>query len=140
MTLPVNEYWGSYSEKPENLKHIQKRLVNALDKLDELLRGTLVVHCLYDAARDAQNYHRQGLACDCHFEGWHPIDMFLFAERQYLFFGIGIYGPDVWHNPGLHLDLRDIPGRWAFKTDGNDGRIQVPLSKKYINYLLNLMP
>ena len=138
---PVNERWESFSEKEENTIHVQKRLMNALDKLDTLLEGSLVIHCIYDEDRDENNFHRQGLACDCHINGWHPLDMFFFIERQYLFTGIGVYGPDVWNNPGLHLDLRDRPGRWAFKRkDGDEGRVMVALDKRYISYLLNLLP
>jgi hypothetical protein len=66
--------------------------------------------------------------------------MFFFVERQYLFTGIGIYGPDVWHNPGLHIDLRDRPARWAFKKKDQDERVMVALDKRYVSYLLNLYP
>ena len=138
---PFNERWSVVREKPEMLQPVMLRLINALDELDGLLDGGLLIHCLYDADRESGNYHKRGMACDCHIQGWHPLDQFLFVERQQLFAGIGIYGCDIWNNPGLHVDMRDgRAARWAFKAGDSGGRVQVALDKRYITYLLNIMP
>jgi len=138
---PFNERWSVIREKPEVLQPVILRLINALDELDSLLEGALVIHCLYDADRQNGSYHLRGMAADVHIQGLHPIDQFLYVERQQLFTGIGIYGSDVWHNPGLHVDLRDgRAARWAFKSGKDGKREEVALDKIYVSYLLSIMP
>lgn len=141
---PFNIPWRELKDKNHYLVHVHRDLIHALNELDFWSGFSVVCHILYDDERAPTNMHRQGKAADLHLEGVHPLDQFLFVQRLNIFTGIGLYGPDVWRNPGLHLDIRDADkgARWAFKrTRFADGsREQVPLNKEYIKYLLEIMP
>ena len=134
--IPFNIPWEEYRTKPGNLKGISSKLVHLLDDLDIYVDGKVVAHCLLDD-RASSNYHTRGMACDLHIEGLHPLEQFIVA-RRFPFTGIGVYGDDVWYNPGLHVDVREVSkagARWARIKDGDTLRY-VPLDLEYIRRIL----
>jgi len=136
----VNIPWKKYREIPGNITHVKPQLVGAVNKLDGLVKGAIMVHCLWEE-RTTGGYHPMGLAIDFHIEHSHPLDQYFFVERTGLFVGLGIYGIDMWRHPGLHADLReDRSARWAFKSGEGGKRKEVALDKGYVSYLLNIMP
>lgn len=149
---PFNIPWRELKERNAYLVHVHPDLIHCLNRMDLYTGFQVVCHCLYDEDRDLTNYHRQGLAADLHIEKMHPLEQLLFAEKLNLFGGIGVYGPDVWRHPGLHVDIRDreVGARWAFKARDLSGldpanspktlRVQVSLDRDYIKYLLEIMP
>lgn len=128
---PFNIPWEEYRSKPDNLKYVTSKLIYMLDDMDSYVSGKLVVHCVVDADRPSSNYHARGMAADLHIDGLSVLDQFIVAGR-FPFTGIGVYGNDVWHNPGLHVDVRraKIGARWARIMDGK-GLRYVPLDMGY---------
>lgn len=140
----INENWGD----PNKMDPV---LMFTLDEFRHFVNKPIVVHCGWEASGHSENsLHYQGKAVDIHVEGMHVLDQYLAAERFDSFNGIGIYGPDVWKNPGLHLDTRPLikkiaaDSRWACRMLGSLGenarstRTYVPLDKDYISYLIIL--
>lgn len=145
---PFNIPWRELKDKNHYLVHVHPELIQALNDLDFWCGFNVVCHMLYDEDRALTNTHRRGIAADLHIVGQHPLDMFLFVQRLNTFTGIGIYGPDVWHNPGLHVDLRqaDKGARWAYRAKdrrfdpSKAERQMVPIDRAYIKYLLEIQP
>ena len=133
---PFNIPWEEYRVTDGNLKGISNKLIRLLDDLDIYVGGKVVAHCLLDN-RSSSNYHTRGMACDLHIEGLHPLEQFIVAGR-FPFTGIGVYGNDVWNNPGLHVDVREVSkagARWALTVDSK-GLRYVPLDLEYIRRVM----
>ena len=145
---PFNIPWRELKEKNHLMVYVHRDLIRALNDMDFYTGFKVVCHCLYDGDRKPTNYHYRGMAADLHIAGVHPLEQWMFAEKLNLFGGIGIYGPDVWNNPGLHVDIRNrqVGARWAFRAENRRleprkaNRLQVPIDRTYIKYLLETMP
>lgn len=139
---PFNIPWRELKEKSHYLVYVDRELIYRLDRMDLYTGFKVVCHCLYDEDRDPTNYHYRGKAADLHIDGMHPLEQLLFAEKLNFFGGIGVYGCDVWRHPGLHVDIREreVGARWAFRSTHKESRVQVPLDKAYIKYLMEIMP
>jgi uncharacterized protein YcbK (DUF882 family) len=106
-----NENWGDPNK-------VDAYLVQALDALRGMVNKPIVIHCAYDESGHATNsQHYKGKAADIHIVGMDAVDQLLAAEKIGLFNGIGIY--PFWNNPGLHVDVRTVPARWARDKKGN---------------------
>lgn len=147
---PFNIPWRELKTKNHYLVHVNPRLIEALNTLDWFSGFRVVCHMLYDESRPLTNMHRRGLAADIHINGFNVLDQYLWVQRFNLFGGVGIYGPDVWRNPGVHVDLRDAGldargARWAFRAKerrfdpAKAEREMVAVDREYIKYLLGIM-
>lgn len=120
-----DENWGDISK-------IQDDLIYRLDKMREYAGRPFIIHCAYELTGHSKNsYHKLGMAVDGHFKDINLIDQFLIADKFFGDAGIGIYGRDVWNNPGLHLDIRPYIARWAYKKGA-----YISISNEYFQYLI----
>ena len=131
---PHDVAWSTYRERSPDVPKLSRRLVALVDALDEHVRGKLVVHRTWDGA-GTTGQHPQGTALDGHIEGVDILNQFLIVSR-FPWGGLGLYGPDVWHHPGFHVDVRDaLPqARWACRLR-NGKREYVPLVAAYLRSL-----
>ncbi|HSF03638.1 MAG TPA: hypothetical protein VLA62_11530, partial [Solirubrobacterales bacterium] len=86
----------------------------ALDEFRHQLGRPFVVHGAVEE-RSGDSEHPHGTAVDGHVVGLPLLEAWLFAERFPAFRGIGVY--PHWHQPGLHLDVRDTPTRARWWRD-----------------------
>jgi len=117
------ENWGD----PEK---IEFRLVFLLDCLRQFIGCPIIIHCGTQGTHTKGSYHYVGKAVDCHAVGISLLDFYLAAER-FPFGGIGVY--PYWNNPGLHLDIRPLPGKR--RPEARWGRVNgeyVSLNGKFI--------
>lgn len=134
-----------FGPNPEVGNRINPHLVSRLEALREFVGKPIIIHEAFvpDSSRNHApgSQHYLGNAADLHIEGLSLIEMYLVAER-FNFTGVGLYGPDVWRNPGLHLDVRPLaegqPGaRWGCKmVEGK--RVYVPLDENFIKHILEV--
>lgn len=134
-----NEKWGDPGR-------MDNGLVFTLDNLRHYVGRPIHVHCGWEWRETG--WHPHGVAADIHIENMHIIDQFVAASRFDEFNGIGVYGKDVWANPGLHLDTRprihrfDVEARWGCRllgelgVDAHSKRTYVPLDHAFFEYLL----
>ena len=90
------------------------RLLKALDRLRAYADKPIMIHCGYESR--PMGYHPRGMAVDCHIVGLSLFDQFILALRFKDFTGIGVY--PFWNNPGLHLDIREVPIRAVWGSTG----------------------
>ena len=122
----IDEKWGDPSK-------VNFYLVSALDTLRDAVNKPIVIHCAYDTKGHSDgSMHYIGKAADIHIVGMSLVDQYLAAEKLGLFNGIGLYRG--WNNPGLHLDLRQKPGRWGRNAAGH----YCELNAKFIQACLNV--
>jgi uncharacterized protein YcbK (DUF882 family) len=141
MVTMTNEDWTrlKYFSKKENWGDpflMNRDLILKLHAMRIFTNKPFIIHCGY--ATSGHSFHSQhylGNAVDFHIKGLSPLEQFLIALK-FGFKGYGIYGKDVWNNPGLHLDVRPsmYPIFWGWtKQDG-----EVLLDTKFIKHLLKL--
>lgn len=120
-----------------NWKKVNPALIYLMDEFRKFINKPIIIHVAYEERPNSNSQHPLGNAVDFHVVGIHPLDVYLLAER-FPFTGLGIYGKDVWNNPGLHADIRkSIPARWGCIKD-KDKRKYVALDKIFIEKLLNI--
>ncbi len=119
---------------------MNQELILRLEALREFVGRPVIIHEAFATSGHAPNsQHYLGNAVDLHIEGFSLIEMYLAAER-FNFTGVGLYGPDVWRNPGLHLDVRPLakgqPGaRWGCRmVEGK--RVYGPLDEGFIRQII----
>lgn len=121
-----NENWG-------NINKISIELLDKLEKMREYAKVPFIIHCAYAINGHAdKSYHYLGMAVDGHFKGMSVISQFLIADR--FFNGIGMYGLDVWNNPGIHVDIRPYTARWC-NTTMEGKKEYLPITEDYLMYL-----
>ena len=115
-----NENWGDW-------KKVDPWLIYCLDALREIANRPIIIHCAYAENGHSDNsQHYKGKAADIHIKGLNVVDQYLIAEKSNLFNGIGVY--PFWNNPGLHIDIRNVPARWG----RNAANIYMPLDSKFL--------
>ncbi len=111
--------------------------IEKLGVLDDFSGGQFWIHRLTDPNATKNSQHRKGLAADGHIKGLSVLDMWVMIER-FNFSGVGLYGPEVWNNPGFHIDdRRKYPGaRWGqWKNPTNQRREYTALNGEFIGHL-----
>jgi len=117
---------------------VDPKLIELLDEFDAMVRGKLYIHRMYDENAGHRSQHRAGRAADVHVQGMHVLDQWTLAERL-PWGGLGVYGPDVWRHPGLHLDVRPgiVGARWGYrKSPKTERKIYVGLGASFIKWIL----
>jgi hypothetical protein len=94
----ATEPWGD----PDRM---DPALIRELVLFRKFLGRSVVIHCGTQGNHVEGSAHYRGLAVDLHVPGMSALDAF-FAAARFGFHGIGVY-PD-WHNPGIHVDRRDL--------------------------------
>jgi len=134
-----NKPWSEIKRQPLP-PEVDARLGILLTKIDDFCGGMLYVHRLHDPHTRPTSQHFFGRAADIHILGMHVLDQFVLAER-FSPGGLGVYPKDVWtYTPGLHVDVRstDVGRRWAYRGDGEGGRIVMPIGKLFFKHVLSL--
>jgi hypothetical protein len=110
---PHDVRWAAYRERSPDVPVLSARLKALLDALDDHVGGKLYVHRTYDGG-GTSGQHPLGRAFDGRVEGMDLLAQFITITR-FPWGGLGLYGPDVWNNPGFHVDVREqLPqARWC---------------------------
>lgn len=123
------ENWGD----PDK---IDPNLIMRLEGMRIYAGKPFIIHCGYELeGHKDDSYHGYGKAVDGHFVGLNLIDQFLIATRFFGIGGIGMYGKDVWTNPGLHLDTRPYTAHWCYTSMNGKAEYSL-ISFKYLEYLI----
>lgn len=115
-------------ETPDLVKGVDPTLIFLLSDMEEYIGEELIIHLLLDREHsNPRSQHLIGRAADLHVRGINLVDQFLHACR-FPFTGIGVYSSSVWNNPGLHLDIRQLPNGspralWSCTKKGSYGRL-----------------
>ena len=135
---PFNIAWQTYKVLSPDLQELHPRLITLLDALDAHVAGRLFVHRTWSGGGGG-GQHPLGTAFDGRIIGHSVLAQFIEITR-FPWGGVGLYGPDVWHNPGFHVDVREVPGdrqaRWACRMRAGV-RVYEGLTEEYLRGIAN---
>lgn len=132
-----HENWG-------DIEQVNPILIKQLDDMRKYANHPFILHEVYSSTGHTKNsYHYYGAAADGHFiesfKNTNPLDLidqYFLAVKIFGNSAIGLYGRDIWNNPGIHVDIRPYIARWAC-TKMNSGKEEyLPLNRKYIDYII----
>ncbi len=135
--MVVNLPWQEFKRKGLVLPGTDPGFIQKLDALDDYSGGKFWIHRLTDPNARKRSQHRNGKAGDGHILNMSLLDMWVMIER-FGFKGVGLYGPDVWNNPGFHVDDRNknIGAKWGQWKNPQTGRREyTALNEGFIQHL-----